>query len=402
MKPKTWSSSIAFNLKTSFAIAIAAASLVDSPSLQAADWQPAATPLAECRSIACAQSGQALYTVLGDGAGYFYASTNIGGDWTNTLRQIAGPVTCSGDGCKVAVADDGAVMISTNMGMSFATNNGAAATAALWSQSGDMLVVAAGGISITTNDGATWFKPPAMQSNDWEFLAISADGRTIVAAGQAYALGRLRVSNNSGVSWADAPVTNRYWGPVACTADGSKIFAAATDVNTGLLVSRDHGRTWSYPSVPGLIVPPQGEPVGFLSLACSEDGSLLLAKIQVYGQPRVFVSRNSGSSWFADDTPTAPVTLTCSSDGTLLMASVGGIILQYLAPPLHIAASGSQLTLSWPAPSGQYVLQQTSDLAATNWLPITNALTVTNYRNQVVLPAPASGNVFYRLYGPGS
>jgi len=84
------------------------------------------------------------------------------------------------------------------------------------------------------------------------------------------------------------------------------------------------------------------------------------------------------------------------------MAATGGILLQRLAPSLHVAASTGQLTLSWPTPSSQYTLQQISDLASTNWLAVTNAITVTNYRNQVTLPAPAGGNVFYRLNGPGS
>jgi hypothetical protein len=50
--------------------------------------------------------------------------------------------------------------------------------------------------------------------------------------------------------------------------------------------------------------------------------------------------------------------------------------------------------------SSFYTLQQVSDLSNTNWVGVTNAITVTNYRDQVILAPPATGNAFYRLQGP--
>ena len=66
------------------------------------------------------------------------------------------------------------------------------------------------------------------------------------------------------------------------------------------------------------------------------------------------------------------------------------------APLLVITPAGTNAVISWPSPSPGYVLQQNSNLATTNWLPVgpapsdngtTKSLTVT------ALP----GNTFFRL-----
>jgi hypothetical protein len=74
---------------------------------------------------------------------------------------------------------------------------------------------------------------------------------------------------------------------------------------------------------------------------------------------------------------------------------------QVTLPPaaLGIASSGDNLLLSWPAPPGNFVLQQNSDLTTTNWTTVPSTPGITNYLGQVIL-APAGGNQFYRLKYP--
>jgi hypothetical protein len=61
---------------------------------------------------------------------------------------------------------------------------------------------------------------------------------------------------------------------------------------------------------------------------------------------------------------------------------------------LAISRSGANVVLSWPA--GNYVLQKNADLQTTNWITVTNAPTLVNGQNQLVLP-PSAGNGFFRL-----
>ena len=65
-----------------------------------------------------------------------------------------------------------------------------------------------------------------------------------------------------------------------------------------------------------------------------------------------------------------------------------------LLPTLAISLAGTNKVLSWSA--GNYVLQENSDLQTTNWVTVTNAPTLVNGQNQLMLP-PSAGNGFYRL-----
>jgi hypothetical protein len=65
-------------------------------------------------------------------------------------------------------------------------------------------------------------------------------------------------------------------------------------------------------------------------------------------------------------------------------------------PPLEIGPAGNAVTLSWPAPSGAFALQQNTDLSTTNWMTLSfNPVTVGS-RNQVTVPR-SPGTMFYRL-----
>lgn len=61
--------------------------------------------------------------------------------------------------------------------------------------------------------------------------------------------------------------------------------------------------------------------------------------------------------------------------------------------------NASTAVVAWPAPSSGFVLMQAPSLTATNWTLATNAVTVVNTTNQVVV-SPLTSNRFYRLFHP--
>src|SRR5438477_2216072 len=70
------------------------------------------------------------------------------------------------------------------------------------------------------------------------------------------------------------------------------------------------------------------------------------------------------------------------------------------APTLRVfATTTNTVVLAWPVSSAVFSLQQTANLSAPNWQPVTNQQGVVNSENQVVIPAPV-GNRFYRLKYP--
>lgn len=67
-------------------------------------------------------------------------------------------------------------------------------------------------------------------------------------------------------------------------------------------------------------------------------------------------------------------------------------------PTLSISQSIAAVTISWPAPSTCFVLQQNSDLATTNWMKATYNVTVSGNQNRVVISPPPPGTLFFRLF----
>jgi hypothetical protein len=72
---------------------------------------------------------------------------------------------------------------------------------------------------------------------------------------------------------------------------------------------------------------------------------------------------------------------------------------QVLAPRLGLAGT-NRIVLSWPASAGPVVLEESSDLTATNWTTVTNTPTVIGQENKVVV-SRGPGSRFYRLSPQG-
>ena len=69
-------------------------------------------------------------------------------------------------------------------------------------------------------------------------------------------------------------------------------------------------------------------------------------------------------------------------------------------PSLPTVASSGTLLILWPLTPAGFVLESTSDLTQTNWLPVTTP--PFQIGNQNLLPISTSGtNAFYRLRFPG-
>ena len=67
------------------------------------------------------------------------------------------------------------------------------------------------------------------------------------------------------------------------------------------------------------------------------------------------------------------------------------------APLLSVTRSTTNsVTVSWPAQSDGWLLQETSALGTTNWANAATSPVISGDRKQVVVPSP-TGNRFYRL-----
>ena len=387
--------------------------------LSAQTWVLTSAPAKEWTSIACSADGSKLVATIHVGG--IYTSANSGATWTQTSAPTKEwtSIACSADGSKlVATIHVGGIYTSTNSGATWETN----AANAYWTcvaSSADGTKLAAvsqvgGGVYISTNSGATWndrsggmvFPALPMFDSLYGFaVCMSADGTKLVVAENIYDIeilnfdyGLIYTSTNLGATWNAGyeSGSSEYWSSVACSADGSRLVAAAN--GGGIYTSTNSGAAWTLTGAPSL---------KWHSIASSADGSKLVAAA-TNSIHSIYTSTDSGATWTqATNGPSGAVytSVASSADGSKLVAAVngGGIYTSQTtpAPVLNIARSSSNFAFSWVMPSTNFVLQRSSNLGTANWTGVTNTptLNLTNLQNQVALPLPA-GNAFYRLKTP--
>jgi photosystem II stability/assembly factor-like uncharacterized protein len=293
--------------------------------------------------------------------------------------------------------------LTTNSGVTWSSNDTPASfsTFAASADISRLVAVGAGQVYVSTNTGATWVLT-SLASQNWTSVASSADGTEFVVLAVENGVplgfgegdvGIIYRSTNSGATWSNINDfgDEDFISSIACSGDGATVLM----LGWPSYVSNNSGLTWhvlfdGYYSA--------------LQAACSADGMtiILLAGGAVF-PAAVDVSPDLGVDWYLANEPSSyPETVLISSDGTKFAALNNGNIYISEAnpsPTLNVAASASNVLLSWMMPATPFILQQSSDLA--NWSTVTNApiLNITNLQNQVTLPISQTQS-FYRLKTP--
>jgi hypothetical protein len=254
------------------------------------DWTPTSAPATNWGCVACSADGTKLIAGAGcwffEGRtlinpGPLYISADAGGTWTKTSAPIASwhTVTSSADGTRLAAATysgspgGSGLWLSTNSGLSWTASSLPGGSAGIFSSADGARLAAlgdSGTIYTSTNSGAT-FSQTTIAHAVWWCIAGSYDG-TRLAVGAAYnsappsytpiyastnagvnwnvtgapsvvclALassadagklaaiygGHVYFSTDFGASWTDCINPLLWWGGIALSADGTKLFVAA-------------------------------------------------------------------------------------------------------------------------------------------------------------------------------
>ena len=162
---------------------------------------------------------------------------------------------------------------------------------------------------------------------------------------------------------------------VFSTADKMIIVVMVRD-NGPIYSSTNSGMTWTVINTPGTYEFP---------LTSDSDSDRYFAKATLYPSPENQTTTNlPPSNWYA--VGSAP-------DGSKLVM-IGNS--SQPTPVLSIKNSGNAAIVSWPSNFTGFILQQSSDLTATNWVDVTNSVNVVENENQVII-STVIGNNFYRL-----
>jgi len=407
-------------------------------------WTQTGAPVTNWQAVACSANGTTLVGVaIAYGTNMFsnlvrepgpvYISTNSGATWTQSsgMSDVWNSVACSADGTKMAaIAGFDGIYISTNSGSTwflaglsthqfFWDSLAISADGTKWLAGGDD-----NGVYFSTNSGVSWTMviAPIGYSTYWTSVAASADGNKWIVAGneftnENFAEGFVYTSVDSGATWTlqtNAP--NVQWSSVTSSVGGNKL-VATTQVTTvfskGALDSEviygstDAGSNWTQ-----INMPYSG---GWGKFFLSADGNKMAVasdfpvlgpppQIQRYGQ--IYRSSDSGAIWLPIGAPAGDTNycyvMASSADGNELVATANGAIYTWQttsSPQLNLAASSSNLALSWTIPSTNFVLQQSADLVS--WSNVTDppVLNFATLQNQVAV-TPTNAAAFYRLSTP--
>jgi hypothetical protein len=230
-------------------------------------------------------------------------------------------------------------------------------------------------VSTSTNQGTNWTQTAFPVVATQYHVACSADGTKVIAAARN---GPIYFSTNAGLNCSTSTVPDAAWTSVASSADGARMVAA---VNGGsLYFSEDFGATWAETNLP---------PQSWASVCISSDGNWVGATSSTGS----YISSDAGAHWLTNQI--AGLTIACSANGTnwiiggeqLYTSSDGAMTWQTNLSAAEwlggaVSADGCEITaLGWGAgiwlgrltPSPQLSIQLHDSSFTLSWLlPSTN------------------------------
>ncbi len=211
---------------------------------------------------------------------------------TEKWRKFA----CSSDGTFIIGVYWNGISISRDKGKSWSNESGPAKQqpgvmdSLYWnvacSADGSKVIIGTsngGPLWVSTNSCASWTKVPGLAG--WGYVACSSDGSTMYAAFEG---SNVFVSRNSGASWTklNLPFQGLAWRNIACSSDGQ--YAIVVEYNGKVCVTTNFGQSWATQTSSVL------NTNAWCGATCSLDGSQMILYNQ-YGQ--LYKTVNSGSSW---------------------------------------------------------------------------------------------------------
>ena len=378
-------------------------------------WTQTSAPTNDWTSIAMSANGKVL-AVAGPQTSLFI-STNSGVTFATNSQQFAvTSVSSSADGSRLFVPGGLIILpgkyseyiawISQDFGMSW-TEHSLTANGSYAAGSADgKVLMASGGLgsqsSFSTDSGNTWH---SMASGSRCLIGASGSPWMRIDGGSYDSSDGFWVSTNHGINWVSNALPDINVKTFAMSADGSRIVAASSYNSGGvwsgsIYVSTNTAVSWTTTSAPSN---------SWWEVASSADGGTLAAIATSGGRATtggsIYTSTDGGMTWVLNNASITNWTwVAISADGSKLAACVynGGVWVAQLtsAPQMDIAPATGGLKLSWILPATNFVLQSSCDLS--HWATLVSpapVLNLTNLQDEITLPLPGP-NRFYRLKTP--
>lgn len=322
----------------SMAVAALGIALAAADASLAQSWVQLTAPSTNIGPIACSADGTKLLLASGNWGfvgDVLYVSHDSGATWTATSVPI-------GAWSAVASSAEGTVLMAPDIGSR--------------------------AVYISIDSGTNWSRA-ALPVASWQGVACSANGAALYATASRTTNGSpegIYASADGGATWSQAgappPTTNGDWGPVACSADGTRVMAGE---GAYVWISTNSGMNLrlAFTLDPPYLVP--GDQFVCASLACSADGRKVAVGAESlfggsYPQVAVATSADAGATW-AWTSATIPTnawyckiwrSVCVSADGRRLAAAGVGCPCPEGGLPLGPVLVSEDSGASWVEPPG--------------------------------------------------
>ena len=363
----------------------------------AQSWTSNSLPFLYVLGAGMSADGSVIASASGDHG--VYVSTDYGATWTNypqTVTGYGGRAGVSADGKKIFVLGGSSKFAcSTNSGKDWffaGTNAPLMFNFLAVSADGNTLIGGSdSGLFTSTNGGVNWV---TNFNGAWKCGAASGDGLTLLAGcGAGYTNG-LVISTNSGATWRSSQLPLKGWSSAICSVDGQTMVALAY-TPAAIYISTNGGLNWITNAPPS----PYNSP--YLS------GSADAQKLVYWLNPSVgylYTSTNLGATWITNAVPLDYWTQALvTADGNRRVAFKNQsmwVSTDDSPPALNLQRSGDGLVASWTVPSMAFHLDAALGSVSAGWSQVTNSPTLNNSNLHYEVDLPISpGSAFFRLSG---
>jgi hypothetical protein len=182
-----------------------------------------------------------------------------------------------------------------------------------------------------------------------------------------------------------------------------KIMASTAFTNNGVIIIRfdetEGGDTTNY-TIPEIIISPLAKGNAYASSVVMSHSSNVKTLEEIFG---LNYTNSTGANYMSNSIASSETAITPAGTYNNIGASTVNDLddlFKPLSPVLNIVPSGANdIGISWSSSSTNFILQNNSNLATTNWVNVTISINFGSGSNRVNFPT-VSGNTFYRLVAP--
>ncbi len=267
-------------------------------------FSPLTTVTLNFTSISCSYSGQ--YILSTTSSGNIYMSSDFGYSWVNKLNDTTrnwSDISVSYSGkYAVACVNNGNIYLSTDYGDTWNDQSGNFGGTKLW-----------GGVTISSSGKYIFATEQTSTGKIYKYSRSQDIGEYIGCFSGNYNIGYKMTSGQ--YIFKEKTIGHKLFA-IAATRNSSTNDGFVIGASDYIYTSSDYGQTWTKQTNSG--------PKNWVDIACSSDGTKIVAIDNSGGSGYIYTSTDFGVTWTQRATSQYWISVCCSNNGTKMFAAIIG------------------------------------------------------------------------------